>query len=211
MTKKEAIDFQSFLLKLKAEKIIDDIGTLTSGERVILKDAFSKGKALGSSDPALADDLERALLEGDFAKLESIINGGERGSLKGNKTRITNGLDEATTRSLHRENESAEILAENGYHVVQNPTIATTTKNPDYLINGKIFDNYAPSTSIARNIASEMTKKLKKGQTERIVLNLIDSDVSLNALTKQLVDYPILGLKEILIIKDNTIIKFFPF
>ena len=211
MAKKGAIDFHSFLLKLKAERIIDDIGALTAEERLILKDAFGRGKAFREVDPALADDLERAIAEGDFARMDALINTSERGSLTGNKTRIIDSMDESTKRSLLRENESAEVLAENGYHVVQNPTIQTTTKKPDYLVNGHVFDNYAPSTSRVRNIASEMEGKVLSGQTERIVLNLNDTDVNLVALTKQLTDYPISGLEEILIVRNNTIIKFFPF
>ena len=49
MTKKGAIDFQSFLFKLKAERIIDDIGALTAKEKVILKDASNQTKPRGIS------------------------------------------------------------------------------------------------------------------------------------------------------------------
>ena len=43
-------------------------------------------------------------------------------------------------------------------------------------------DNHrAPSTGRARNIADEMAKKIQKKQTDRIVLNLADSPVDLNA------------------------------
>ena len=74
MVKKEAIDFQSFLFKLKAERIIDDIGALTAEEKVILKDAFGKGKNLNKTNPELADDIEKAIAEGDFGKLVRLIN-----------------------------------------------------------------------------------------------------------------------------------------
>ena len=53
--------------------------------------------------------------------------------------------DEATQRSIRRENESAELLADKGYNVLQNPAVAGP-KKADYLINGEIYDPYAPST-----------------------------------------------------------------
>ena len=110
-----------------------------------------------------------------------------------------------------RENESAETFAKKGYDIKQNPYLPNTNKNPDYLIDNKVFDNYAPSTKSARNIATNIEKKILEEQTERIVLNLNDSAVELDKLTKQLKDYPIQGLKEILIVKNNQIIPFYPF
>lgn len=59
--------------------------------------------------------------------------------------------DATTTRSLIRENESADILVKKGYNVEQNPVI-DGVKNPDYRIDGVIYDNYAPETSNVRNI-----------------------------------------------------------
>lgn len=46
------------------------------------------------------------------------------------------------------------------------------SKNPDYRINGEIFDNYAPSTSSARNAASEIGRKVEAGQTNNVVVSL---------------------------------------
>lgn len=119
-------------------------------------------------------------------------------------------LVQATRRSLIRENESAELLAQNGFKVEQNPVIAGP-KEPDYRINGEIFDNYAPSTSNARNIASEIARKITNGQTERVVVNLADSSVSPAALEAQLTAYAIPGLKQAIIIDRSggfKIIKF---
>ena len=47
---------------------------LIEPKNLILKDAFEKGKALSNSDHALADDLERAIADGDFGKLKTLIN-----------------------------------------------------------------------------------------------------------------------------------------
>lgn len=74
---------------------------------------------------------------------------------KGLKTKITSKMDEATQRSLLRENEAAETLAKNGYEVEQNPIVKGTNRNPDYIIEGEIFDCYAPSKNKSvRGIAS---------------------------------------------------------
>lgn len=48
-------------------------------------------------------------------------------------------------------------------------------KNPDYLVNGKIFDCYAPTTSNIRNIADRVETKVVRRQPDRIVLNMTDS------------------------------------
>ena len=128
----------------------------------------------------------------------------------GHPTRIPGRADEETTRSLQRENESATTLSRAGYDVEQNPTVPGP-KNPDYRINGKIFDNIAPSTDNARNIATEMGKKVKKLQTDRIVLNLADSGVDLNAMRSQLHDWPIAGLKEVIAIdRQGNILHMYP-
>ena len=130
---------------------------------------------------------------------------------KGKPTKILTKDDDATRKSLILENESAEILAKNGYDIEQNPKLQWTTKKPDYLIEGEVFDNYAPSGRSPRNIASNIEEKIVQMQTERIVLNLKDSELDLKSFRKQLVDYPIQGLKEIIIIKDNQVIHFYPF
>ena len=44
----------------------------------------------------------------------------------------------------------------------------------------------------------------------RLVFNLDDSSVSLDALAKQFQDYPIPSLQEILIIRNGSVSKFWP-
>jgi len=113
--------------------------------------------------------------------------------------------DEATQRSIRRENESAELLADKGYNVLQNPAVAGP-KKPDYLINGEIYDPYAPSTNIPRNIWSEVKEKVVKGQANNIVISLKDSIVEEEALRIQFEAWPIDGLGEVIIIrKDGTL------
>lgn len=139
-----------------------------------------------------------------------------RGKLDGKPAEIDSvKMDAETIRSLTRENESAKLLAQNGYDVYQNPPLeklkSNNNKKPDLLVEGTVFDVYSPSSSNPRNIASSIENKIRSGQTDRIILNLDDSSVSIEALQEQFKTYPIEGLQEIIIIKDGKVILFFPF
>lgn len=128
----------------------------------------------------------------------------------GRPTQINEKNDADTKRSLQRENESASTLAKAGYDVEQNPSVPGD-KNPDYRIEGEIFDNYAPKTGNARNIADTIEGKVLSGQTDRVVLNLTDSAVDPAKLRDQLRDWPIEGLKEVIVIdKQGNVIHFYP-
>ena len=130
----------------------------------------------------------------------------------GNKTKITDKMDEATKRSLMRENEAAEILAQNGYNIEQNPKIEGTTRNPDYIIENKVFDCYSPAENTKiRNVASTIEEKVvKKGQANRVVLNLEDWTGDVGELIKQLNNYPIEGLDEVLVVKNGCVQSIYP-
>ena len=135
--------------------------------------------------------------------------GSPGGKPTGKRTTIRDQDDLATKRSLQRENDSADAMADAGYKVEQNPKVPDG-KNPDYLIEGKRFDNKAPTTARPRNAASEMEKAVREGQADRIVLNLEDSPIQLDAMKQQLDAFPIEGLKEVIVIKDGKAIPFWP-
>ena len=135
---------------------------------------------------------------------------GEPGGVpSGSPTRIEPKDDAETTRGKMRENETAVIMARAGYNVEQRPSIAGD-KEPDYAIEGRIFDCYAPITAKAYNIAETISGKVGQGQTDRIILNLDDSNVSFAELREHLASNPIPGLQEIIVVKDGNIIEFFP-
>ncbi len=113
-------------------------------------------------------------------------------------TPISPNDDEATRRAIQRENESAQLLAGSGLDVVQNPVVAGP-KKPDYLINGEVYDHYAPSADVPRNIWSEVQGKVENGQTNNVVISLRDSDVQEEALRRQFEEWPIEGLREVII------------
>lgn len=72
-------------------------------------------------------------------------------------------------------------------------------KNPDYKINGEIFDNYVPSSSNIRNIWTAVEDKVLKGQTN----NISDSKVTVNALKEQFSQWKIKGLDKIIVIDKS--------
>jgi uncharacterized protein YukE len=116
-----------------------------------------------------------------------------------------------TDRGKRRENESADTLSEHGFDVEQNPPPKPNGREPDYKIEGEYFDNYAPNTNDLDNLRDGVSDKVKKGQADRIVLNLDDSPRSMDEIRGVLERKPVTGLKEIMVIKDGKVIPFFPF
>jgi len=108
--------------------------------------------------------------------------------------------------ALKGENEAADTLAKKGYDVEQLQETTGGTKNPDYKIEGRIFDCYTPQRNEARNILDAIADKVGERQTERVVLNLRNSEVTVKALKAQLKKNPIPRLKEIIIVKGDTMI-----
>lgn len=118
--------------------------------------------------------------------------------------------DDATTKRARRlENEAAVTLAQDGYQVQQ-----LGGKNPDYRIEGQIFDCAAPESANAYSIWSNIQKnKIDKGQTQRMIINLNtpDAKVSVDALRQQFQDHPMPGLKEVKVIASGgAIIEIYP-
>ncbi|WP_433533449.1 hypothetical protein ACQPYA_10025 [Micromonospora sp. CA-263727] len=114
-------------------------------------------------------------------------------------------------RSLELENECADRVASHGYRVHQNPTrqevadarlhtgdTGKPEKAPDFLIEGHVFDCYAPTPTVPpRAVWSAVSKKIDAQQTQRVMLNLHDWRGDVAALHKQFHDWPITGLKEL--------------
>jgi hypothetical protein len=136
----------------------------------------------------------------------------------GKTTRIGPKEDASTKRSLFRENTGAETLANEGFQVQQNPSKAevaqarlntgdtgSTESEPDYLIEGRVFDCYSPSpVKSVRGAWSEVkVKVVARRQTQRVVINLADWPGDLSALKKQFADWPIPGLKEAKVITPS--------
>lgn len=143
---------------------------------------------------------------------------GQRGGQPtGSRTTVKeNDVNQESIRGIIRENESAEILANSGYNIHQNPQLRSLNapnKNPDYLIEGRVFDNYAPSSGDVSHIMGTISNKVSSGQAPRIVLNLADVPANVNRhnLREFINANPISGLQEIIVIDRNrNVIRFYP-
>lgn len=119
---------------------------------------------------------------------------------------------EDKVRGLRFENEAARTLARAGYDIEQIPP-HKKLPTPDYLIEGRRFDCYSPTRLSARNISSEIEDKVRRKQTDRVIINLDtpDAQASVNDVLRQLQDYPLPGLVEAKVIAPGgAIIDIYP-
>nr|WP_280491847.1 helix-turn-helix domain-containing protein [Nocardia asiatica] len=114
-------------------------------------------------------------------------------------------------RGLRRQNEAAVVLARAGFQVEQHPE-EPGKRLPDFRIEGRIFDCYAPATGKVSNICFEIRRKVYvKRQAERIVVNLADSTADPVELSLALRRHPIPNLREILAIdRHGTVLRLLP-
>ncbi|MEW2377394.1 hypothetical protein AB0883_15010 [Micromonospora sp. NPDC047812] len=87
--------------------------------------------------------------------------------------------------------------------------VVDQNRSPDYLIEGLVFDCYAPTSSAPpRSVWSAVTKKVQRQQTQRVMLNLQDWRGDLAALHKQFGDWPVPALKELVAVtRSGTIVE----
>lgn len=128
-------------------------------------------------------------------------------NLSGRRAKISERDDPETRRGLYRENESADLIYADGYDVEQSPRVEGRT-NPDYLIDGKIFDNYAPMTANLRTIRDTVVKKVETNQAKNIILNLRDSKLTQLDIELLFGINPVEGLEELWIIDRNGKIQY---
>lgn len=117
--------------------------------------------------------------------------------------------DGGKKKGLVRENESAIVLARNGYDIKQLP-INPTGKSPDYLIQGNFWDCYAPDSGNPKNIRKKVRDKVREQQASRIILNLDDCGASAAEIRAQLKRDPIRGLEEIKVVHNGEVEQLYP-
>lgn len=123
---------------------------------------------------------------------------------------------EETKRGRRMENEAAATLAQAGYDVEQleEKRGRTKQKNPDYRIEGKIFDCASPRTGNAYSFWKRMKEdKVEAGQADRLIININgpETEMTLEALRTQFQGHPIPGLKEAKVIaRGGAIIDIYP-
>ncbi|WP_203796463.1 hypothetical protein [Actinoplanes couchii] len=120
-------------------------------------------------------------------------------------------------RSAERENATAAALAEQGYLIKQRPSgeevararlstgdAGSPAKDPDYLIEGRVFDCYSPTPDKPiRGVWWQTQDKVVKEQTQRVVVDLVHWRGDLSALQRQFDDWPIENLKEVKALLPN--------
>jgi hypothetical protein len=81
---------------------------------------------------------------------------------------------------------------------------------PDYQIEGRILDNYAPTTGNPRSIWTTVQGKVASGQTTRVVLNVTGTKIDIAALKTQFQKWPIDGLEEVVAVTATRIERIWP-
>nr|WP_255658756.1 hypothetical protein [Actinoplanes sp. L3-i22] len=135
-------------------------------------------------------------------------------------------MDDEARRSTNRENEVAALLATSGYQIKQNPDDAEVArarqehndngkpeKEPDYLLEGRVFDCYSPNPGTnPRNVWSEVRDKGEDGQTQRVVVDLKEWRGDMSALWQQFHDWTLPKVKEVKVITpDGQIAQIVPY
>ncbi|MEK4854854.1 hypothetical protein NST04_33810, partial [Paenibacillus sp. FSL H7-0756] len=137
------------------------------------------------------------------------------GKPKGNYTK-------GDSHGIKKESETADLMADQGYDIKMLDEVnggngfgIKESSNPDFLIEGKVFDCYAPTIETnLDNILRNTTKKTKT-QAERIVLNLDQfpsekvAEIIQGILRKANPDGDLKNLKELFIVKDGEITRVF--
>lgn len=129
---------------------------------------------------------------------------------KGAPPKVLGTMTDDQARSLKRQIESGDLLARYGFDVTHEPGARPNGKQPDYVIAGTFWDCYAPTRDSARNIATEIDKKVSKNQADRIVLSLEDTPVTADQMREQFRNWPIEGLKEVIAVKDGRYVWLWP-
>ncbi|GAF08808.1 hypothetical protein [Paenibacillus pini] len=128
--------------------------------------------------------------DGENSRKEKENGGSERKGDSGSTTKLTEpslpkgskpsgNYATGDSHGIRKQNETANFLADQGYDIKMLDEIdggngygIKEGSNPDFLIEGKVFDCYAPKPDgKVQSIIKELAGK-SKNQSERIVLNL---------------------------------------
>jgi hypothetical protein len=119
--------------------------------------------------------------------------------------------DPVKLRAQIRQQESADLLAERGYKIRhRDQSEILGQKNPDYEMEGKIFDHYAPTSNNPDQIRKTLSKKFKEGQTCRAVVNLDGSPFTAAEVRQQLLARPVRGMQEVITIRLGEVEHIYP-
>ncbi len=139
---------------------------------------------------------------------------------KGSKPKGNYGAGDS--HGIKKQNETADFLADKGYDIKMLDEIdggngygIKEGSNPDFLIEGKVFDCYAPKPDgKVQSIIKEIAGKTKN-QSGRIILNLDNfpdekiAEITGTILRKANPNGDLKRLEELISVKDGTITKVF--
>lgn len=157
-----------------------------------------------------------------FVPSKTEPTGPKGGVPRGDPAEVKPELDRQTREGYQFQNESADILAAKGYQVrhIENTPLndaerlrhgIAPKKNPDYMIEGRVFDSLAPHSDTIEGTWRSIQDKVVSGQTHRLVVNLGRSDFTAEQIRQELRKTPIAGLQEVLVIdKSKDITRIFP-
>ena len=128
-----------------------------------------------------------------------------KGSLSGDPEAPPVNANSDMIRSIERQNESAELLANHGLEIKHLPNTGKKGGNPDIAIGGRPADVYSPKSKNPNTVWDNMTYKVGH-QAPDIVLNISDSPLSSSDILKFLDEKPVDGLKELYIIDGKDVI-----
>jgi hypothetical protein len=118
---------------------------------------------------------------------------------------------------LQAENHAGPLLSSKGYSAKQNPSRTELNalqykgdKQPDYIIENRVFDVYTPRKNGFGDLRKGIKQKIKNGQTNRIVLNLDRNSLDLGMIKDKFTNRPINGLEQVIVIKDGEVIPLWP-
>jgi Contact-dependent growth inhibition CdiA C-terminal domain len=171
-----------------------------------------------------AKDLPRKLKEArrkpDFIPSRTRPTGELGGKPLGTRTPNSRNARSDGKRDIELENEAVEAAARNGYLTVQNPVLTDeqrltqgirSTKNPDALIEGKIFDVKAPKS--ASGAETQIADKVREQQSRRFLINtddFADPEKGARELARALRTKPIEGLQEVKVLVNGKIRNIYP-
>ncbi len=206
------------IAEIKAVKAVEEVASVATRiermEEVVRKEGDIGGETgtVAPPKPSKLPEIEGTGKVGTKLTEPSLPNGGNP---KGDYTK-------GDSHGVKKENETADHLAEQGYDIEMlnevnggNGYGIKETSNPDFLIEGEVFDCYAPNIdtnmdNILRNIRTKT-----KTQAERIVLNLDGftpekiTEITEGILRKANPNGDLKNLQELLIVVDGKIIRIF--
>jgi Contact-dependent growth inhibition CdiA C-terminal domain len=112
--------------------------------------------------------------------------------------------------SVRIQNATARMVAAAGYRIRQLPKVPDQP-SPDYEIEGRTFDCYAPRSSrTLKGIRTKLSEKIKKAQADRFVVNLDFTPHSPDDLRRHLIRDAPSRLREVIVVKDGVISHAWP-